>query len=53
MIMLASGCKTLAKPTNSSACLVSFDYSDTGANAQNKRAMLAYYCICVDESPCK
>ena len=50
--ILIGGCATL-RTTNASACLVPFDYEDTGANEQNKRAMLAFYCICVDESPCK
>ena len=52
LMILTAGCSTL-RTTNASACLVPFDYSDTGTNAQNKRAMLAFYCICVDESPCK
>lgn len=51
-MILIGGCATL-RTTNASACLVPFDYEDTGANEQNKRAMLAFYCICVDESPCK
>lgn len=52
LTILIGGCATL-RTTNASACLVPFDYEDTGANEQNKRAMLAFYCICVDESPCK
>lgn len=53
MILLLIGCQTLPQASVNSVCSVQFDYADTGASAQNKRAMLAFYCICFDDTLCK
>lgn len=52
MTMCGIGCKTVVV-TNATACHVGFDYKDPGVNNRNARALLAHYCICVDEKLCK
>ena len=47
------GCQTLPQASVNSVCSVDFDYVDKGASDQNKRAMLAFYCICFDDTLCK
>lgn len=49
--MLLSGCKTY-QASNASACVIPFDYGDTGVNDKNARALLIHYCICKDERAC-
>lgn len=52
LTLCVSGCRTWGA-SNATACRVGFDYTDTGVNDQNARALLKHYCICVDEALCE
>ena len=50
-LLLASCTKSLLN--NNVVCkTVNFDYSDK-FNEHNTKQMLLFYCLCVDEKPCK
>lgn len=52
--MFGLGCARFQKVTNATVCeKVDFDYSDTGMNNTNARAMLSFYCLCKDDKVCK
>mgnify|MGYP007038192295 CR=1 FL=1 len=51
-VLLLAGCASV-NHSKDSVCHIPFDYADTGLKSQNVKGLLLYYCLCVDEEPCK
>ncbi len=52
-MLCASGCTKSLTNSNTSACLIPFDYGDDGVNERNARGLLMHYCLCHDNGACK